>query len=122
MDDLPIEIPEDTAEKPPTLRGWWDYVPNAQDGSAIETPRTSTQVSAHRPPNFSLPGLRRHNTQQSHSTPRVSETVSNQHLNVQSTPTYRRASPTPSSLNRLGRLVPNMELFRNVMKDEVGRV
>lgn len=130
MDELPIEVPEDPTEKPATLRGWWDYVPNTQTRPATQSPLNSKQVSAHHPPHLSLTGFLGRKAHKSrsvskHPRHRISETLSDRHLIVHSdeaTHMYGRTSPTPSSFSRLGKLVPHMELFQKVMKDEVGHI
>ncbi|KAF9456544.1 hypothetical protein BDZ94DRAFT_1275389 [Collybia nuda] len=127
MEELPIEIPEDTAEKPATLRGWWDYVPNTQV-VPVRQPSSNLKQASTRRPRLFLTGFFRGKAQKPRSTApkhprhRTSETPSDRHLIIHHDRTiypHGRTSPTPSSLSRLGKLVPHMELFQKVMKDEL---
>ncbi|GLB36291.1 hypothetical protein LshimejAT787_0305790 [Lyophyllum shimeji] len=38
MEDMPIEVHNDAAARTPTLRGWWDYVPEPQVSPAVPRP------------------------------------------------------------------------------------
>ncbi|RDB28826.1 hypothetical protein Hypma_015374 [Hypsizygus marmoreus] len=115
MEELPIEVPVDNNETHPTLRGWWDYVPNTQTAPPLQPP---SNIKPDR--KFSLRskliGSSKNKYSRTHPT-----VVGSDHPGPEPTPRVagRATSPTPSSLSRLGKLVPNMELFRKVMKDEL---
>ncbi|KAF9056308.1 hypothetical protein BJ165DRAFT_1522234 [Panaeolus papilionaceus] len=93
MDDLPIEFPEEPKQAPqPARRGWWDYV---SEERPVDGPERSTKGGL-----FS--GIRR---PQAEKGP-IADLSS-------------RHSLAPSSMSRISRLFPRMELFQEVMKDEL---
>jgi hypothetical protein len=130
MEELPIEVPNDATEKHPTLRGWWDYVPTAQT-APVAPPSDSKHSHPTHPGHLSIANFLNRKAHKSrpmsskHPRHRISETPSDRQLIAHSngnTDTFGRTSPTPSSLSRLGKLVPHMELFQKVMKDEVNEI
>ncbi|PPQ67352.1 hypothetical protein CVT24_011535 [Panaeolus cyanescens] len=99
MNDLPIEFPEQPNQQPqPARRGWWDYV-------AEERPANSAQNTERNAKGGLFSTLRR---------PQV---ISNE--KVPATDPSSRHSLAPSSMSRISRLFPRMELFQEVMKDEL---
>lgn len=128
MDDLPIEIPNDPSEKSqPARRGWWDYVPEEEQSRgdltvAEETkkrPEGTFRSLLQRIPRFmdrqklifyQVKNSKLQRKANSEKRPKNSQGSGN--------PERSRLSLAPSSMSRISRLVPRMELFQEVMKDE----
>jgi hypothetical protein len=126
MDDLPIDIPNDGSEKSrPARRGWWDYVPD-NDASGQQKTATSEELKNGTEGTFKtvlqrITGSGDRQQQQpslKHKNSRLQKRETSNPLgdgNVESS----RQSLAPSSMSRFSRLVPRMELFQQVMKDEL---
>lgn len=130
MDEFPIEIPDDLPEKvQPTRRGWWDYV------SEVDTRQVSdvqTTASAKKPRRrfknvlSTIADFRERKKEavkkkksrfyKKNSEKKPSNTLQDGIINLS------RNSFAPSSMSRFSRLMPRMELFQEVMKDEVGYI
>jgi len=126
MEDLPLEVPEDTAEKELTLRGWWDYVPEPRVTPAVQGPPVvKADHSLHHKVRSNLNGLFSRNVPGPYplsQPPRTTTVMIRERHQSQSAPVARAArgtSPTPSSSSRLGKFVPNIRLFQKVIKDEL---
>jgi hypothetical protein len=125
MQDLPIEVPEDTAEKNPTRRGWWDYVPDPQIPStaqglslakpdqSVHTARSKLNTLFGRSVNKHPPPLQPHRTKTAMSKECQRLQTGSPELAARGT------SPAPSSSSRLGKFVPSIHLFQKVIKDEL---
>ncbi|PPQ79154.1 hypothetical protein CVT26_004104 [Gymnopilus dilepis] len=129
MHELPIEIPDDPSEKPKSaLRGWWDYVPKENQPQRIATipqePKKGSETT--------FKALLQTITGSTDRQGRVSSPVRHSKLRNKTKPAKAfdngqtsgdpgrsRLSLAPSSMSRISRLVPRMELFQEVMKDEL---
>ncbi|KAF8078473.1 hypothetical protein FPV67DRAFT_1648275 [Lyophyllum atratum] len=123
MQDLPIEVPEDTAEKNPTRRGWWDYVPDPQipptaEGPSPAKPDQSVHIARSTLNTLFDRSVNKHPPPSQF--PRAKTATVSQTLHSGSPELAARAtSPAPSSSSRLGKFVPNIHLFQKVIKDEL---
>ncbi|TFK41020.1 hypothetical protein BDQ12DRAFT_720743 [Crucibulum laeve] len=133
MEELPIEIPSDANDATQsTKRGWWDYVPTPEKISSTGPPvkisllqrfkATLSGNGANKPQRMPLRKPSKPEDLLSiqpprRSTIRISESSVNER--PENYAARGRNSPTPSSGSRLSRLIPRMELFREVMKDEL---
>lgn len=129
MEELPIEVPNDVTEKHPTLRGWWDYVPNtdvAQPSQSLSEPKQDHMSNTFQSKLACFMGLSAKKKRPRPSRGPTGDQKPTAHSERgQATHTierphiHGRTSPTPSSFSRLSKFVPHMELFQKVMKDEV---
>ncbi|KAF8912805.1 hypothetical protein CPB84DRAFT_464036 [Gymnopilus junonius] len=130
MDDLPIKIPDDPSEKSqPTRRGWWDYVPNEQESQQnVATDEETKQRTGGAFKSFLRRIFPSENGQQLLSSSQAKNTRLqikakpekwSKNAQGRGDPERSRLSLAPSSLSRISRLVPRMELFQEVMKDEL---
>lgn len=120
MDDLPIEFPADPVDKPAQVRrGWWDYVPEPQEVPPIVDTKENPAEAVNEKNSGTVKGFFRR--VKSPASTQKSKVVANGPRNkTQQAPVPAiRNSLAPSSMSRLSRLIPRMELFRQVMKDEV---
>jgi hypothetical protein len=110
MDDLPIEFPADPVDDSQTTRrGWWDYVPNNQEATDTSGAKLNAKVQNQKNHISTVKGFF-----QKFKTPSSSATAQEK-IDTQ----VRPNSLAPSSTSKFSRLIPRMELFRKVMKDEV---
>ncbi|KAK0198708.1 hypothetical protein F5146DRAFT_1020728 [Armillaria mellea] len=138
MDDC---AESDTSNPETACRGWWDYVPKTEAAASFPTtehnnnftrsfynkfksiisnsePRTLTRPARKTsiPSDFPIPQPPRP------SVVAISEALPERPSNDPSerfSSSSNRMSPAPSSYSRLSRYMPRMELFREVMKDEL---
>lgn len=125
MDELPIEIPSDPPEKEqPTRRGWWDYVaepagtqptpvkaPNGKDGMLKDM--FSKTLGARKQKVKLSKKKSKLLAKGSSEKDKATDPLENGNLN------RSRHSLAPSYMSRFSKLMPRMELFQSVMKDEV---
>lgn len=110
MDDLPIEFPADPVDNSQTAgRGWWDYVPNNQEATDTSGAKLNAKVQNQKNYTSTVKGFFQKIKNPS------SSAAGQDKINTQARPN----SLAPSSTSKFSRLVPRMELFRQVMKDEV---
>ncbi|KAF5377674.1 hypothetical protein D9615_005278 [Tricholomella constricta] len=121
MEDLPIEVPGGTAEQKPALRGWWDYVPDVKVAPTARPPAPIRPDQPARRLQSKLTDIVGRRTSKSNcvatQSPRPMSSAMNQSKSALLI--ARGTSPTPSSLSRFGKLVPNIHLFQQVIKDEL---
>lgn len=110
MDELPIEVPNDPPEKvQPVRRGWWDYVPDPEVSVQAPPVQKGTRNVLFR---VLHPGDKQPRSKAKASRSRVKS-------NVEDNANFSRMSLALSSTSKFSRLFPRMELFQQVIKDEV---
>lgn len=118
MDDLPIEFPADPVDKPKQVRrGWWDYVPEDQEAPAA-TPEVLNEKSPNKVKGFFRKIKKSPLPAQKPKALATGLRSRAQQVKINAVPAVRN-SFAPSTMSRLSRLIPRMELFRQVMRDEV---
>ncbi|KDR85136.1 hypothetical protein GALMADRAFT_233779 [Galerina marginata CBS 339.88] len=127
MDELPIEVPNDPPNNvQPTLRGWWDYVPEDAAGQQVQ-PKTATSGEGTKGTLRLLfnrmMGLRDQKSPLKGKKPKLQKRGPSEKGPTNPPGTGNidppRHSLAPSSMSRFSRLIPRMELFQEVMKDEL---
>ncbi|KAF9475613.1 hypothetical protein BDN70DRAFT_883492 [Pholiota conissans] len=117
MDDLPIEFPAEPVDNSQSARrGWWDYVPSNHEITKVDS-------EAH---NIKHTGTVKGIMQKIKKPTLVekSKGLNSSQKNSAMTQETQNAQARPNSLassstSKLSRLVPRMELFQQVMKDEL---
>jgi len=117
MEDMPIEVPDDPPDQNPARRGWWDYVPEKPQAATADAKSTRTSILS-----------KKKNQARSNSTNTLSSKPSRKTETAVTTvgfsgkpPSRRRVSLAPSTMSRLSKLIPRVQVFHEVMKDEVSR-
>uniref|UniRef100_A0A8H8CQM9 Uncharacterized protein n=1 Tax=Psilocybe cubensis TaxID=181762 RepID=A0A8H8CQM9_PSICU len=129
MDELPIEVPEDPPEKVQTTRrGWWDYVSEVDNRPEPDDRETTIKKPPKRVLKTFLSTIgdfrerqreikRKRLRAYKKTAQRNVENPSN--LPREGEMNDSRNSFAPSYMSRLSRLIPRMELFQEVIKDEL---
>ncbi|KAF8973889.1 hypothetical protein BDZ97DRAFT_403352 [Flammula alnicola] len=138
MDDLPIEFPSDPADNlQTTRRGWWDYVPEnpsemrtsqikLDSANGLDERRESTFRGFVNKMTRSRSMQQPVSSDSNEKASKLQKRLNNAHGNPSaasqredSANPSARHSFTPSSASKFRRIVPRMELFQQVMKDEL---
>lgn len=130
MDDLPLQMPPDDegTNNNPHRRGWWDHVPEPNSDSFLnhdpfenEKAGEDGTDSGTKPPVKRLPShLAQHLGPKEQRQRTLDARHAAEHLEVPDERLRGRQSPTLSTNSRLSRMFPRVNLFRKVVKDEVG--
>lgn len=130
MDELPIEVAEDPPEKvQPSRRGWWDYVsevdnrpvPDVQTITTVKKPQRVFKTVLSTIGDFRERQRERVKKKRSRLYKKTFErnTENPSNLVQEGEINNSRNSFAPSYMSRFSRLIPRMELFQEVIKDEV---
>ncbi|KAG6832468.1 hypothetical protein H0H92_001514 [Tricholoma furcatifolium] len=121
LDDMPIEVTEDTTEteQPSKLRGWWDYIPDKVASPTSREPskkRNPFQNARSKLINVIGRSQNRFPSSTKYPHEKINQSKS---LPSKASPVPRGISPAPTTGSRLGKFVPSIHLFQKVVKDEL---
>ncbi|KAF9015302.1 hypothetical protein BDQ17DRAFT_1229006 [Cyathus striatus] len=130
MEELPIDIPPDAGDaSQPTRRGWWGHVPTPEIERPIPVKLNISQVVRRvfsvfpeklgKTIPLKAPKSPEEKTREGDLPSSITQFHNPVNARRRGSTSHGRHSPTPSSGSRFSRLVPRMELFREVMKDEL---
>ncbi|KAG6846008.1 hypothetical protein H0H87_011056 [Tephrocybe sp. NHM501043] len=122
MEDMPIEVPEDTTERRPNLRGWWDYIPDKVASPTTQESAAQKQTPLHKALS-KMTRLLNRGSSSSQYTCEKARTLQSKEKQQPNTVSMaaRGTSPAPTTGSRLYKLVPSIHLFQKVVKDEKSR-
>ncbi|KAG6836808.1 hypothetical protein H0H93_002830 [Arthromyces matolae] len=123
IDDMPIEVPTDTSDRPNNLRGWWDYIPDKIASPTIRQ-LDPTKHKSFKGVRTKLKGILKQDQKKRRVSPpypreKVEDDKFQDVPSNPSSPVTRATSPAPTTGSRFGKFVPSIHLFQRVVKDEL---